>query len=268
MKDYSNINSYYDRPLIWKILNLWYIPAAIIFFVFSPFSLLYIGLVAKNKKWVRIFVLVISILVISTILLLVNINNPVGKFFSIPIALTAVFTIVYIIATAKEFLMRLDVILREDALFKNAKNSLDMDLVRRKNEPAALFIDSLHKWHREIESLKIKENIQQLIEVAGIVLKRHDEEGNKRFFTRYHDTLDEMLKKYNDFENSKLDTPEIEEAMKNIEAGLDTIVVALRNDAATLYKNDVLNTNAETAAFIQDLKNRGLLEDEKLKTKN
>ena len=262
MENYINTKSYHDRPLIWKILNLWYIPVSILIPVFLPFSLLYIGLIAKSKKWVRIFALVTTTLVTSTVLLLANMDS-FGKFFAIPIALAAGFTIVYIIAAAGDFLRRLDIILRNGTLFKEEdRNGLNVDRIRKKNEPAALFIDSMRNWQQEIESIQMKKCIQQLIEIVGIVLETNNEEDAKRFFLRYHDTLNEMLKKYDEFENSKLSTPEIKGVMKNIESGMDTIIIALRNDATTMHKNNILDANAETAAFIQDLRNRGLLEKE------
>lgn len=248
---------YIDRPLIWKILNLWYIPAGLFIPLLFPFTLLYTGIVGQKKTWTNISIVLIAIFLISTFLVLANIMR---NLFAGLIVAAFVFQIIYVILSAKEFLQRLDIILREGTLFKGIKSSIENDPAFSKDSLGKQFIQELHQWHREIQSLKMKNNILRLIEIAVIILKR-DNDDSKRFFIRYHETINTLLKKYDEMENTRLDTDEISQAMQNIEDSMESIATAFQNEAAAMYKNDLLDINAETAAFLQDLKNRGLLEN-------
>ncbi|MCD8079326.1 MAG: 5-bromo-4-chloroindolyl phosphate hydrolysis family protein [Bacteroides sp.] len=90
-------------------------------------------------------------------------------------------------------------------------------------------------------------------------MQRKDEES-KKFFERYADTLNNMLSKYDEIENTRINSPEMLRSMELIEKSMTDIVVVFRNEINKMYKNDLLHLNAETKAFMQDLRNKGLIE--------
>lgn len=120
-------------------------------------------------------------------------------------------------------------------------------------------INNLHKWQCEIESLQMKNDIGELINICSIVMKRNDKES-LRFFKRYGDRVDSMLERYDQIENTRLNTPEMLKTMDLIENSIGDIVVAFKNEINEMYKKDLLDLDADTTVFVQELKNKGLIE--------
>lgn len=123
------------------------------------------------------------------------------------------------------------------------------------------FVKDLQKWQNEIDRPAMKEDIQKLIDLSRIILNKKAID-NERFFLRYDKTLNNILGKYDEIENTGLDTEEIRQTMHNVEQNLRKIVIAFQNDVNNLYKSDLVSINAETSAFVQDLHNKGLLDNE------
>lgn len=249
-----------NKDLSWKMLNLWYIPVFIPTLFFTPFGLLYAGLAAKKAKWVRMFAGTFGVTIFTVSMILTGHMKAlmVGLFM-----VNWIFQIFYMLKNANEFLYRLDMKQREEDIFNTAKERIDNEPEINTGDKLALeFISDLHKWHKEIDSLPMKKNIQNLIEISSVVAKKESKES-ERFFMRYNDSLNSLLKQYDEIENSKLDTEAMKETMNNIESGFEKIVTAFKNEAESMYKYDMVNLNAETAAFLQDLRNRGLLDNEK-----
>lgn len=246
------------RGFGWKILNLWYIPVLVPLVVTAPFGILYTGLSVRNKRWIGMSFLTGAIMGVGTYLITSEISTRMGGAI---VALNWIFSIIYMIANANDFLYLLDAKETEKEIFSSALEKISDDSNLSQNKLAADFIKDLHKWHREVESYKLKSNIQELIEVSAVVLKRNNRDS-ERFLERYGETLNKMLRQYDEIENTKLNTPEMRESMQNIENAMDKIVVAFKKEASSMYNNDIRDINAETMVFLQDLRNRGLLEND------
>lgn len=78
-----------------------------------------------------------------------------------------------------------------------------------------IFITELKELQGVVEDDKLKESIQQLIGLSEIVLKRHDDQTDK-FFLRYSDKLISLLNKYDEIENTRLNSPDILKTMQYI----------------------------------------------------
>ena len=244
------------RGLLWKILNLWYLPVFIPSPFFTPFGFLYTGIAGKKPKWIKYFVVNLVVMVSSFVLFGMNGFNP--WMLALFIA-NWLFSVVLLIKDADEFLYRLDLSREEQQIFMNAKGRLDEKALQN-NQLALDFIHNLHKWHREIESFSMKKNINDLIEISSLVARK-DSKESERFFLRYNQSLNSLLQQYDSIENTKINSEEMKKTMDSIEGGFDQITEAFKKEAELMYKNDMLSLNAETAAFLQDLRNRGLLED-------
>jgi chaperonin cofactor prefoldin len=90
-----------------------------------------------------------------------------------------------------------------------------------------------------------------------------DKNTGNLFFERNAETVNKLLNKYNELEDTRIDTPEIKENMRKIETAVNKISFAFEQELSNMYKNDMLDINAETEAFIQSLKNKGLLDNNK-----
>ena len=246
-----------NRPLLWKIVHLWYIPFLLPSMFFSPFFLLYMGIKIDNKRWIQQSVVLLFAVWGCGIFgaTVIESNFLVGMAI-----IFWLISIVVILVKSKEYLQLLDAKQRGQiepfATFQQNKPSQTNKL-----NPGKKFISDLQKWQREIEVPQMRDHIQDLIDLSNVVMQKNSENGH-RFFMRYSELINNLLCKYDEIENTKLNTADMKEAMYNVENNLGKIIKAFRNEVTSMYKNDILNINAETAAFIQDLKNRGLIDDD------
>jgi len=220
-----------------------------------PFGLLCFDIVHKQKKWLKRFTLVVIFMILGTWFVLGYREHPaydnfltLGLFILVP---EWFFVLVY--------MTEITIInLRSES--KSAP--LSTATIPPLNEVEKLgtkLIRNLKKWKKEIESVPLQEDIEELIQICGIVMKRNDAEAWK-FFTTYSDTLDTMLGKYDEIENTRLNSPEMLQTMDLIEKSIGEIVVAFRNEVNDMYKKDMIHLNAETKAFMYNLKRKGLIE--------
>jgi len=239
-------------------MHLWYIPFFIFTLFLAPLGIFYIGVMAKNKKWLRLFIITMGIL----FFLFYKIGSTPKEDqdpYIIVFLINWFFVSIYLCITAREYLISMSV--PRNSFFvaeKMIKNPAIQG--QTGSNRAEKFIADLQRWGQEVESEKMKEHLDQLIKLSVIVMKKGDSES-ERFFERYETTMNKILHKYDEIENTGLDTVEIKETMANIEASLEQIVTAFQNEVSSMYKFDLLNINAETSAFLQDLRNRGLLEN-------
>ncbi|MCD7937490.1 MAG: hypothetical protein LUG98_11565 [Tannerellaceae bacterium] len=120
-------------------------------------------------------------------------------------------------------------------------------------------VTNLRKWKREIESVQLQNDIEELIQICLIVMKRNDVEAWK-FFTTYAERLDTMLAKYDEVENTRINSPEMLRSMALIEKSIGTIVIAFRNEVNEMYKKDLIELDADTKAFVYNLQRKGLVD--------
>ncbi|MCC8188123.1 MAG: 5-bromo-4-chloroindolyl phosphate hydrolysis family protein [Bacteroides sp.] len=168
------------------------------------------------------------------------------------------FCIAYLFATAKEFLCYLydpEYEPPTEASRQLSEKSISDEV----NAMGSGLIRSLNRWKKEIESEQIQRDMDELITLCQVVMQRNDEES-KKFYERYTDTLNHMLSKYDEIENTRINSPEMLRSMELIEKSITEIVVVFRNEINKMYKNDLLHLNAGTKAFMQDLRNKGLIE--------
>ena len=246
-----------NRPLLWKIVNLWYIPILFPTILFMPLALLYMGVMVDKKTW-KLQSLV-GFFTLWGCVVLSGVSEDMK--FLMWIFFTVWFIVaIFILLKSNEYLQL------RDARQKGQVNPLyttSQHSNRSQTSNSNLgekFISDLQKWKQEIEVPKMKSHIQDLIDLSNVVMQKNSE-SSTRFFMRYSELINNLLGKYDEIENTRLNTADMKEAMYNVENNLGKIIEAFRNEVTSMYKNDILNMNAETAAFIQDLKNRGLIDD-------
>ena len=248
------------KPWYWKVLHLWYIPFFSLFFVFIPFALLYMGISSKNRKLLRVFARTMLVYIPCAILLVTDVWT---GFAAVVFMVLWISIVVYMLAGAGSYLSRLARIssgYTPDAYAGYAAAENTPSGASSGTENAGIsFIRDLQKWKDEIEPPAMKENIQKLIDLSHIILKKEGHNHNL-FFARYDNALNKILRKYDEIENTRLHTGEIRKTMSNIEQSLEQIVIAFQNDIHQTYKYDLIDINAETTVFMQELRNKGLLD--------
>ena len=118
----------------------------------------------------------------------------------------------------------------------------------------------LKHWKNAVTNVKIKGDLNRMIKIASIIQEK-DATAGEIFFMRHADTLAKLLKQYCILENSGLKSPEIVDSMQRI---LETIAItrnAFEQELFNNFKSDLLDVEAESEAYIQQLQNRGLIEN-------
>ncbi len=240
-----------------KVGSLWYILFSGFFLPFYPFGILYIATRTKNRKWMKGFLATFAIYSIS-ILLAVFLENSFLGFGALLFVSGWGFCVAYLFATAREFLCYV-----YDPAYEPAAKAARQPTTQNTSEEVSTLgsglIRSLNNWKKEIESGQLQRDIDELITLCQVVMQRNDEES-KKFFVRYAGTLNTMLSTYDEIENTRINSPEMLRSMELIEKSIAEMVIVFRNEINKMYKNDLLHLNAETQAFIQDLRNKGLIE--------
>ncbi len=129
-----------------------------------------------------------------------------------------------------------------------------IDVLERKTLSA-----ELQYWRKMINNEGIKCSLERMSKIAYIIHEK-DHTTGEIFFMRHADTLTKILKQYSVLENAGLTDPEIEASMKRIESSIAVTHQAFEHELGNIFKTDMLDIDAEAEAYMQGLRNRGLIE--------
>ncbi len=122
-----------------------------------------------------------------------------------------------------------------------------------------LFIERLLHWRKAIDNQTIHQNIDKIIHLFHLLEQRDKIEAEK-FLVR-HSTVVNVLMKYDEIENSKLNNQVAIESKKKLEEVIAKATIAIEQEVTNQFKAGILDVSAETDVYIQTLKNRNLLKD-------
>lgn len=129
-----------------------------------------------------------------------------------------------------------------------------IDVLERKTLAAELAY-----WNKLISKTETKEHLEKMIRIAFIIHEKDPHKGEV-FFARHSDTLIKLLNQYYILENSGLNTEEIIESTQRIEDAISSARKAFEQELNNIFKNDMMNIDAESEVYLQNLRNRGLIE--------
>lgn len=252
------------RSFGWKLTRLWYIPVFSIMWFVAPLGILFMLQKHKHPKWRVMFNF--SGFIYTVGFFIAFVTNFESNFAWGMLLFMSIAIFIFYLVTAREYLWWCD---KLDAKYRVQMASNDKSISKpapkaeiKEVAPPELgvrFVLSMQRWIREVESESLKDNIEQLIRLAKIVIAKDNVESQK-FFMRYTDRLNNLLERYDDIENTRLNTAQMQEAMRLIEDSIAKTVVAFRAEVANMYKSDLLEISAETTIFMQDLKQKGLID--------
>lgn len=122
-----------------------------------------------------------------------------------------------------------------------------------------LFIERLLHWRKEINNRAIHQNIDKIIHLFQLLEQRDKMEAEK-FLVR-HSTVVNVLMKYDEIENSKLNNTVTVESKRKLEEVIAKAAIAIEQEVTNQFQAGILDVSAETDVYIQTLKNRNLLKD-------
>ncbi len=117
----------------------------------------------------------------------------------------------------------------------------------------------LKQWKNAVTNTKIKSDLNRMIKIASIIQEK-DQTAGEIFFMRHAETLTKLLKQYCIWENSGLNSLEIQDSMQRIQETIAITRSAFEQELINNFKSDLLDVEAESEAYIQQLQNRGLIE--------
>jgi len=162
---------------------------------------------------------------------------------------------------AKPYLQRLELAeVRPLAWIPTASSRNRLQLLPQATlDTPQLFIERLMYWRKAINNVAIHKNIDKIIHLFHLLEERDKMEAEK-FLVR-HSTIVNVLMKYDEIENSKLNNAVTVESKKKLEEVIAKAAVAIEQEVTNQFKSGILDVSAETDVYIQTLRNRNLLKD-------
>ena len=114
----------------------------------------------------------------------------------------------------------------------------------------------------KIEDDKMKANIKEIYSTVENIINTVEKKPNKykkmnNFFNYYLPVTINILNKYDEIENQRLETSESKKFMMQTKNMINKINVAFKNQLSNLYQSEIVDTDAEMKVFDSMLKADG-----------
>ncbi|SFM97607.1 hypothetical protein SAMN05421738_1054 [Algoriella xinjiangensis] len=255
-----------NRSKSWELKNMWGVFLTFLFsiLVFSGLQSAFIiamGFSVKKRSWIIFAIInyIITMLYFFLFLLLFkNINTFVqAAWFVFPFinCLFAAFI-------SKEYLQRLDLQLLGKTLEWGKTYPYDKDIpesieIKQLSE-AEEFSIVLLKWQDKIDELSIKKDIDKMLTLIKVIGEKDNTESAK-FFARHTNVVEKMLRQYDELENTNLDNEIIKKSKDKLTESIHLATKGFENELTLLFKSEILDVDAETEAYLQNLKNKNII---------
>ncbi|GEM_PF-67729 len=131
-----------------------------------------------------------------------------------------------------------------------------IDILERKTLAAEL------KYREKlITDKEIKERLHKMSRIAYIIQEKEPIKG-EFFLARHAETLIKVLDQFYILENSGLDSPETVESLERIKNTVELIARAFERELTEIFKSDMLDIDSESEVYLQQLRNKGLIDDQ------
>ena len=128
-----------------------------------------------------------------------------------------------------------------------------IDILERKTLAA-----ELKYWEKLIRNEEIKALLNRMSKIAHIIQEK-DPHAGEIFFIRHAETVTKLLKQYYTIEVSETPSENTQDSLCRIADTIRVTHQAFEQELSNLFQSDMLDLDAESAAYIQGLKNRGLI---------
>ena len=118
----------------------------------------------------------------------------------------------------------------------------------------------LKYWEKEISGSEVKSLLNKMSKIAFMIQEKNLDAG-QLFTMRHIDTISKILRQYYELEASGIETQEFTVSKQRITESLTITKKAFEQELINILKTDMLDVDAEAEAYIQSLKNKGLVEN-------
>ena len=129
-----------------------------------------------------------------------------------------------------------------------------IDILERKTLAA-----ELKYWEKQIKNEEIKTKLNRMSRITHLIQEK-DLHESEIFSIRHAETVTKLLKQYYMIENSEIQNEEINKSFTQIADAITLTHQAFEQELNNLFQNDMLDIDAESKAYLQGLKNRGLID--------
>ncbi|MFZ4862505.1 hypothetical protein ACL9RF_09995 [Sphingobacterium sp. Mn56C] len=162
---------------------------------------------------------------------------------------------------AKSYLQRLALAeIRPLTWINSIADQRRLELAQAEMETAQSFIGKLMYYRNTIENRNIQQHIERIVRLFRLLEERDKHEAD-RFLVR-HGTVVNVLREYDDLENTRLNNSVTVDSKIKLEQVLAQAASAIESDVTNLIKYRLLDVSAESEVYIQTLKNRNLLNND------
>lgn len=244
------------KQISWQILSvLMIIPLPIHLF---PIAMIVQGRKAKIKSWygLGIFFMLLEMVIfrlfvqafgeLSTTMLLLSIGSLTSYLIGNSI----------LIKNIKPYLKRLELSEVHDLNWIGSIGKLQKWEQTALHSPQ-VFLTQLLNYRAKIQNLNVRKDIDKIIHLFRL-LDEKDQMQAEKFVVR-HNTVLKILGQYSELTQSKLENEVTNTSKKELEYVLQTAVVAIETEVTNQFKIEILDVNADTDVYIQQLKNRNLI---------
>lgn len=128
-----------------------------------------------------------------------------------------------------------------------------IDILERKTLAA-----ELKYWEKQIRNEEIKTMLNRMSKIA-LIIQEKDPHAGEIFFMRHAETVTKFLKQYFTIEISEMKSGETQDSLHRIADAIKMTHQAFEQELTNMFQADMLDIDAESAAYMQSLKNRGLI---------
>ncbi|MEC4114578.1 hypothetical protein [Myroides pelagicus] len=243
----------------WEIKSSWLILLGLFFpFVIPPIAMLHMGILGKIRSllygsflWLALYIGVYSYYIIAG-------DDSIFKLLSFTVFLcAAVITAMYFRLYLQRLHLRSIINLRWDTSYDYK------DFIRRKEISEILsisdFIVSLNKWKGLVKNNEIKGYIAKMIYITKEISNKNNQFVSELFLERHAFSIENILQQYYQIEISKLDNVVMNKAEEKLRFTLKQASTAFENELLEKVKYSKMQIEAESTAYLEDMKSRGLL---------
>lgn len=116
----------------------------------------------------------------------------------------------------------------------------------------------LKYWEKQIRNKEIKSLLKRMSKIT-LIIREKDPHAAELFFIRHAETVTKFLKQYYSMEVSDIKSEEARDALARIADAIKITHQAFEQELSNMFRSDMLDIDAESAAYVQSLKNRGLI---------
>lgn len=161
---------------------------------------------------------------------------------------------------AKPYLKRLEQgEIRPLTWISSVESQQRLELAQAMVETPQTFISKLLHYRSRIQQRSIQQYIDNILRLFRLLEQRDVQEAEK-FLVR-HGTIVNVLREYDDLEQTRLTNQVTTESKLKLESVLAQATAAVERDVTNLIKSRLLDVSAESDVYLQTLRNKNLLNE-------